>query len=705
MKRLVSLTLKNWCQHRDRTVNFKPGLNGITAANGGGKSNLLKAIRFALTGTLDAGDTKEEHVYDRIKEKDKSFVTLTYSVDGYEYAVTRGLRGCGSAKLEREGHETLTKVEEVNRVVEQSFGNFKKLNNYSFVPQGELCNWLMLKDADRTKWFAALFGVANCEAIWDAVGQQILTDTRMLPTLEDNRDLLRTRMGEFEVRIKELTQQIADTEEELLDEATARDLERQLADESRRVASVVSMKELKLEHTSLKQRSEQLGEQVAELQARVDQQLADVLRLEPLAAAAEQYQFRLSEYETYRTDLKVAANRLKMAGIAVKSLPAQLPEPAAFTASEQQQLEDAISRRGVIKRTAVTASDGGGRCGSCQQPISAEYLAQLKLELSREVLPTIARLEARSHERKAWLDWLGDWLHKCDKAKSELEHAKARAADLKELAEPQPVDGEQAVKELSLAKLLLKTSQLALDKLTKEHSAVGGELASTARNYKKYAEFVKSVTAVSKAELDTIKAALAKSAGAAALIPLLNQSMAELQKHKQDMTAVLQEKQAAFDRTSDILQWIGLLENSVRPFFHRSGPPKEVSLSYLRSLESSVNALLGEFNSPFAIKADESLNFMARKKRGEFRPAKRLSGGEKTVLSLAFWLAVQSIFSGELGVLCLDEPTQHLDQRNVEFLTASLERLNSVLAGRDIQLLMVTHETGMRHVFANVIEL
>lgn len=705
MKRLVSVHLKNWCQHRDLEVKFKPGLNGIFGKNGSGKSNIMKAVRFALTGTLDTGDSKEEHVCDRIKDKEKSFVSLVYTVDGYEFTVTRGLKGCGSAKLEQEGQEPITKVDDVNRAIEQSFGKFKQLNNYSFVPQGELFNWLMLKDADRIKWFAALFGVANCEAIWDAVGQQALTDTRMLPTLEDNRDLLRTKIGEFELRIRELSQQISETEDKLLDEATATGFEQKLKDDSNRSASVLSMRSLKAEHAALKAKSKLLATQEAELQLRVERQLAEVRLLEPKAAAAEQYQSQLSTYKTYCEEKKAAESRFKIATAAVAALEEERPKPKELTAADTQRLEDLISRRGVIKRTLTTADGGGGLCGSCQQPISAEYLGKLKAELKDELLPKLDELQVRQNARSAWLDWLADWQRAGDKAKSNLQHAAERLQAIKPVTKPAPVDGEQTIKELTMARLLLKTSQLAMLASGKAHSAVGGELAVVTRNYKKLAEFVRSAEEISKTELDTIKGLLAESLGAAALLPILNQSQSELHTHKQDMLAVLKEKQAAFDRSSDIVQWVELLENSIRPFFHRSGPPKEVSLSYLRSLESSVNTLLGEFNSPFSIKADDSLNFLARKKRGEFRPAKRLSGGEKTVLSLAFWLAVQSIFSAELGVLCLDEPTQHLDQRNVEFLTAALERLNSVLAGRNIQLLMVTHEIGMKHVFGNVIEL
>ncbi|MEM2741046.1 MAG: AAA family ATPase [Nitrososphaeria archaeon] len=46
MKRLE---IKNWCNHRQKTIEFKPGLNIIVGPNGSGKTNLIEAILFSLS--------------------------------------------------------------------------------------------------------------------------------------------------------------------------------------------------------------------------------------------------------------------------------------------------------------------------------------------------------------------------------------------------------------------------------------------------------------------------------------------------------------------------------------------------------------------------------------------------------------------------------------------------------------------------------
>lgn len=704
MKRLVSLHLKNWCQHRDLKLKFRDGLNGIFGANGSGKSSVLKAIRFALTGAVDSGDVKEEHVCDRATDKDKAYVTLVFSVSGYEYTVTRGLRGCAAARLERAGHEPVTKVDEVNAVIESTFGKFKQLNSYSFVQQGELFNWLMLRDADRVKWFASLFGVAHCEAIWDSIGRQVLADTRMLPALEDNRDLLRTRIGEFDLRIKNLGEQLNVTEDDLLDEETSKAYEQTIADQIKRTQNKEILVSLKKEHEDIKNRLPAMDANIKRLVGLVESQAAEISRLELLDEAGQKYADQLSSYVAYEklsASLKLRRAAVEKA-IADREPPRSKPEP--FSEQDAEQLLEAQARESVIRKTLASAGKSGGKCSSCQQPITAKYLKELKAELDNEVLTARESKLTKQEAVTSYKDWLADWLAAGDRLEREQTQVAELEKSLKKVAKPTAVVADVS-KELSMERLLHRTNELGLQKRRKEYDSLSGELASIKKNYSRRLELSTSIEKVSDKELVTIKAALAKSAGSVSLLQMLNTSLAEAHKHKQDMASVLEEKQVAFDRTSDVMRWIELLENKVRPFFHRSGPPKEVSMSYLQNLEVAVNLLLGEFGTPFTVKADESLNFLAKKGRGEFRSARRLSGGEKTVLSLAFWLAVQSIFSEELGVLCLDEPTQHLDKRNIEFLSSSLERLNTVLAGRNLQLLMVTHERGMRHVFSNVIEL
>ena len=48
--KLKKLKLYNYCQYHDHTVDFENGLAVLTGKNGAGKSNLLNAVFYSLTG-------------------------------------------------------------------------------------------------------------------------------------------------------------------------------------------------------------------------------------------------------------------------------------------------------------------------------------------------------------------------------------------------------------------------------------------------------------------------------------------------------------------------------------------------------------------------------------------------------------------------------------------------------------------------------
>jgi len=49
---LTELRLKNVKSYKDATIEFKPGINGITGENGHGKTTILEAIGYALFDSL-----------------------------------------------------------------------------------------------------------------------------------------------------------------------------------------------------------------------------------------------------------------------------------------------------------------------------------------------------------------------------------------------------------------------------------------------------------------------------------------------------------------------------------------------------------------------------------------------------------------------------------------------------------------------------
>jgi DNA repair exonuclease SbcCD ATPase subunit len=90
---------------------------------------------------------------------------------------------------------------------------------------------------------------------------------------------------------------------------------------------------------------------------------------------------------------------------------------------------------------------------------------------------------------------------------------------------------------------------------------------------------------------------------------------------------------------------------------------------------------------------------------GRRQVAQRLSIGQKTVLALAFRVAVNAMFAEEIGLLALDEPTASLDQPRIQALAPVLEKLRDLSTAKGLQCLLVTHAANLSHLFESTIEL
>jgi DNA repair exonuclease SbcCD ATPase subunit len=127
----------------------------------------------------------------------------------------------------------------------------------------------------------------------------------------------------------------------------------------------------------------------------------------------------------------------------------------------------------------------------------------------------------------------------------------------------------------------------------------------------------------------------------------------------------------------------------------------------LQRLESAINELLQIFKVNFAVKVatDGTPTFIAEFYDGRRQVAQRLSVGQKTVLALAFRVAVNAMFAEEIGLLALDEPTASLDAPRIQALAPVLEKLRDLSTAKGLQCLLVTHAVNLSHLFESAIEL
>lgn len=97
-----SVAMINWRAYDQHQVGFNPGITFIMGANGVGKTTILEAIAYALTGEPSTVRDRTKLLRDPTK---LATVRLSFTIDGQVYAVERSQssKRAESASLTRAG--------------------------------------------------------------------------------------------------------------------------------------------------------------------------------------------------------------------------------------------------------------------------------------------------------------------------------------------------------------------------------------------------------------------------------------------------------------------------------------------------------------------------------------------------------------------------------------------------------------------------
>jgi DNA repair protein SbcC/Rad50 len=112
--RLVSIHLKNIKSHRDTELNFAPGINVLSGANGSGKSTVFQAIGYALFGVSAQDFVSRAERFLSIGTKRGEVSVVFEPSDGERYRVTRTVGPAGKWLLAKESGDVFEVEEHAN---------------------------------------------------------------------------------------------------------------------------------------------------------------------------------------------------------------------------------------------------------------------------------------------------------------------------------------------------------------------------------------------------------------------------------------------------------------------------------------------------------------------------------------------------------------------------------------------------------------
>jgi len=714
---LHSLHLRRFCQHFDRGVTFSPRLNMVVGHNGSGKTNLLRGLMMGFTGDAGPPCTKAENAMVGVATGDGSRVEVVVEHGGQRAQIRRIILPTSAkdtmlyaGSTDEEGIRGFTEVNaalwdwlQVTR---------KQLDDYVFVKQRKIDDLIDRSETERGRELASLFGLQNAATIHKKLGDfRSAIEVPIVTGIDNMRAEVKRLEGVIAGHVTalatyaDLPEDTTERQNTLTTQANAyttrQTLERELIDP----AAVLTATNVELQTIA-----------DAQLKMQVDVQTFDTA-MANMADEVAEATAALATYATLENNKNALAElerqRLALVNRGYRTDPDYPVRPAKYDEAETARAQlIPLNAAAVTKTHAINQlNDQAAVCEACgqQMPGLEERQAQLlKLQTDRSALVEQARplveivqayddyvaaynkcVGARQALNNDIKVWQGHWatIPKPDPPRMSKERAESLVSE-----HARYVQGKQALLDLSQPRLQ-RQAELQATKTAKtdETAKINAKLANVPNLTADQSELARQqLEHLRQRERNRTTIESQKAAAEASLTQWQTQLTA----------AEAKELETAGTRYA--LEYFKTLRN----VFHPNEAPRVVSFTYMQQIEEQVNDVLRLFEAPFSVQIDDALGFTATfYETGKQMADKRLSVGERIVLSMAFRIAVNATFAGSLGLLILDEPTAGLDEHNLGCLPRALEQLRVLSDERGLQIIFVTHEPRIAGYFDHVIDL
>lgn len=817
--RLKSLELSEFKQHRKLSVNLDAPVIGITGDNHAGKTNLLRAIRWMITGKLDG--KQESHVYGYCQQGPKTATgTLTFEKGGKTGVITRTLGASSKRTLEWDG-KAYTKSADVDEKMSEIFGSdLNSVDRVMFTRQGELASALFGTPADRERLFTTILDVGYLAKSAEALEEKILYYESLCDSgAKDLATSLESSIAEIDASLRHMIPQLTALKVALGDQLPYLWSLKMLVSEKdalqrKERENLLSFCQLQEQLNTLKPLPElsahlarlqekksrlqsdlNLGTTIATLKSardglvqRIESIQNDVAKLATLLATEEDIsaqESRLAEltarltlaggvfsvksnlenlskhnrtieslapnleknrlllykldhgrkaYETELADLRELVSRgaykhsfLKMRLEGSCACPMCDTEKDRITQDEYDQalrsLEDVKSRKFSLEARLEKDISDANRLRSMIVADEAVYNAadngakEILNALSSFSAPdeaenilneyqALAPIVAAARERTAGIR--EDYRKKSEDLAA-LQHTLENCPPVKDV--PNLTSAEDLIAQTQALDLEIEQIQKAITEHGNTTAKIMAMREASEQDKKAYAKLLQTILEMGKHLSDTfvaevlnkgvdflqdhISAMTEKSNSAATLSGAINM----LKRQKEEMGEKLARAQARILENEQLLVFIDNLKR-LRSVFRKGALPSAYIEHKFGELCEVSKEFLGRTDATFEVERDPELpvGFVFRELEGPdglWQPQDSLSGGQRVRLSVAFLIAIQQVLISDLGLLILDEPTQHLDAKGVESLQELLSGIQNIVSDAGSQIIVCDHDEAL----------
>lgn len=668
----MRLKIKDFGVIEDLTFDLVPGLTVLSAPNGCGKSTVVDALFFALSGELMSGVNVAERI-------SWSSLTKTASVElsADDFCVCRRISGDSvSHTLKLPDSEKICRKADINAWILRRFhlSTFAPVRDIFFSPQLQATTLL---DATMSARLSMLSGFFNLDGIEKARGtiMKVLTDNVLEVVSAESLESVRTGIANDEAeqrthiaRNVELRQQKSEInyDPKTYDRILSAPLEGETEVYSRRLQKLTD--DLKTFEADLAERQKTF-DRIRELRGFRDGKISFDSYQERLAAA----QKSVADQGEISPSVKQLRDLERPILNAIAGIDAEV--------SDVQRRSSQI-QNGVCPLTGGTpciellrASDGNIVADKLKDLADRKAAAETDLRGLQDLILTT---EVRESE-------LSIALRRLESVLSETVPDTPTDFSIDEL-ERLEKDNPHADEELARARAMVQTQTSEIKTAEDWINAHKGSECSTQeeRNHQQKLrtanDAVDAELRVTASRIATLEARIGEQTTVLNRLLSVQKQCAEIQRRRDVLTAL-----------REVMS------------------KKNLQRVLLRSAVSRVNVEVEKavelFQFRYRLYLDEDCNVLYSSDSQEAKPSCMLSGGERYSAAVIMRLAFSRVLNTDFPFIVLDEPSICLDENSSRSMAGMLRAVADKLKQRGVYMIVPTHDSEVAKAAERVVEL
>lgn len=685
---LKHIHLFNFRNYVNKKFEFKPGLNGIIGANGSGKSSIIEAICFALTG--DLLDEKSKVIR---SGETTGYVICDLEINGKACRIERHLDS--SKCLLKYGDEPpRKKAADVKELWDSLFKIDSHIfNNVVVAKQKEIPLLFSGDNSVRERIFQKIFNVPNVEKIRTTIyNNYIKTAPPEIP--EFNLNELNTQVESLQKDIDLLQTRLSNLVEWEPDQAL---VQRAFTLRSG-IANLPIVANLNTKKTQISEELCKIDRQIETINDSFDSSNLN-------EHAIQQIRSYISSVESNKKIIakrNEAIKRIAEFELHLNEATAHEHEATQYVTTVEPELEVLKTKLDVlhnsyetIRKTIQTFSnlDGKPCCPTCQQPLQKiqEFLDIQKKSFNTQFASyqTFKKefddKQTKIKQFKHILEQTSLIRRKIDAEKSLLDSLPAVEYDEQKEMMYRQVIAKYEAKKAELINLEKQKNHLLI-----ECEKIQGQITSycvvddSEEAMRELRELEQKIEREKEKlrEKQELQQELTKF-----------QTMLDIVSKQKEQTLIAQDKNEKRKKYLDSLQ-------AAYDVLHPSRFPRRLIKSYVSVVQDYLDHTLQNFNIPYDIKITESFRLAIVDAYGNELP--RVSGGQEMVVGLALRLALHQLFAQSFPFAIFDEASQNMDENNKQILFDVFSKLKQSSIK---QILVIDHNTGFENIVDHCIQL